>query len=284
MRKKNEMQDRWLRTLEQTMKEYEEAPGSDKCINNVFSVLLDGLVQDLTVNFACLAVKQGDCAPDVVLQKFRNGNSHEFYYAVITDGSIDTLLPMKLRKAFMKVIEEDRVNGIVIDPDSDYPFLLTRNVVESVSALYVKGFDAGAKQHPEEMSVDLSTPELPGEHYAVSCPRPCSESCGEALVGLMDALNSGYHVCDTMEVRFQNYVEDDAVDCLRIRRFGNDLCHVELDFDMSDFNWDHPLTLGADLSRNHTEEVIRALCCEGISSGDIPLIYEKFMDLTEKSE
>ena len=61
-------------------------------------------------------------------------------------------------------------------------------------------------------------------------------------------------------------------------RSGNHL-HVEIAFDMSDFDWKHPLLLGADVSEDDAIELLRQLLVEGESTENIPLIMNDFRQM-----
>ena len=61
-------------------------------------------------------------------------------------------------------------------------------------------------------------------------------------------------------------------------RCGNE-CHVELAFDMSDFDWEYPLILGHEMPLDDALKLLRQLCVDGASPDDIALIQNKFRDM-----
>ena len=56
---------------------------------------------------------------------------------------------------------------------------------------------------------------------------------------------------------------------------------LALSYPMDDFGWSHPLILAeGDLPYEDVEQVIRGVCEEGKSTGDIPVVMEKLKDCT----
>jgi hypothetical protein len=73
---------------------------------------------------------------------------------------------------------------------------------------------------------------------------------------------------------------DDDKDMLFIQtvRCGNEY-HVELAFDMSDFDWEYPLILGHDMPLDDALKLLRQLCVNGMSPDDIDLVQNEFRDM-----
>ena len=80
-------------------------------------------------------------------------------------------------------------------------------------------------------------------------------------------------------VNFNNFVNDDKVLFMQAKSWG-DGYHVEIGFDMEDFNWDHPLILGADdVSFEDTLDLFRRIGLNGEETGDIEYITNNFKDM-----
>jgi len=59
--------------------------------------------------------------------------------------------------------------------------------------------------------------------------------------------------------------------------------YLGMGFPMDDFGWPHPLILAAeDLSVEEVEQVIQAICGEGKSTEEIPVVMEKLKDITKQ--
>ena len=69
--------------------------------------------------------------------------------------------------------------------------------------------------------------------------------------------------------------DDDNMLFIQAARAGEEL-HVELAFDMSDFQWEHPLILGNDMPLGEALELLRQLCVEGESPDDIDAVQNGF--------
>ena len=63
-----------------------------------------------------------------------------------------------------------------------------------------------------------------------------------------------------------------------------DKCHVELAFDMSDLEWEHPLILGHEMPLGEALDLLRRLCVDSESPDDIDIIQNEFrhMDIDSK--
>lgn len=276
MTEKVKLQEKWLEALKLTQAEYAKDPCADYAVNMMYALLIDGLVLELSAGFAASISEGGEKDGKLALSVFTSEEDNKAYFALATDETTsEILLPMDLRKIFLKVVKDKDMDGVVVNPYSDHPFIIQRGVIESISDVYCKGFEAG-EAHERKKQAEKKSAE--GTHITVSCARPCSAKCEDGIFRMLKALGAAE---DTLEIRFNNYVGDDAVICLRICRESEEKYHVEIDSDMGDFGWDKPLTLGAEIPAAETETLI-GLCCEGVQTGDISVITENFRDITEK--
>lgn len=273
---KAEMQGKWLEALKATQAEYSDDPRSDVNVNMMYALLIDGLVLELSAGFAAGIRERDEKDRKPVLSVFTSEDDKAYFALATDEQTSEILLPMELRKIFLKVVRDEKLDGVVVNPYSGHPFIIDRNVIKSISDVFCKGFEAGVAYKGEK-----STAKKPstGTHIALNCARPCSEKCVDGIFAMLKALETA---TDTLEIRFNNYVEEDAVICMRVWRIDNEDYHVEIDMDMNDFDWDKPLTLGADISCAETENVI-GLCCKGIQTGDIAVITDHFRDIAKNA-
>lgn len=59
--------------------------------------------------------------------------------------------------------------------------------------------------------------------------------------------------------------------------------YLGMSFPMDDYGWPHPLILAAeDLSVEEVEQVIQAICGEGKSTEEIPVVMERLKDVSKQ--
>lgn len=153
MTEKAELQEKWLETLKATQAAYAEDPCSDDAVNMMYSLLIDGLVMELSAGFAAGISERGENNGKIVLSVFTSEDDERAYFALATDEKTsEILLPMDLRKIFLKVVKDKNMDGVVVNPYSAHPFIIGRNVIESIADVYVKGFEAGEAHEREKQA------------------------------------------------------------------------------------------------------------------------------------
>ncbi len=79
-------------------------------------------------------------------------------------------------------------------------------------------------------------------------------------------------------MRTIDLIDDQDMLFIQAVRCGDEW-HVELAFDMSDFDWEYPLILGHDMPLDTALKLLRQLCVDGASPDDIDLIQNEFRDM-----
>ena len=78
-------------------------------------------------------------------------------------------------------------------------------------------------------------------------------------------------------------IDDQDMMFIQAVRCGDEW-HVELAFDMSDFDWDHPLVLGGELSTEEAIVVLRRILVDGESTERIDEVCNGFRDISESAQ
>ena len=73
-------------------------------------------------------------------------------------------------------------------------------------------------------------------------------------------------------------VDDEEMMFLQAVRSGDEL-HVELGFDMSDFEWDHPLILGHEMEPSEALELLRRILVEKTPVDEIDVVQNSFRNM-----
>ena len=71
--------------------------------------------------------------------------------------------------------------------------------------------------------------------------------------------------------------DKDDLQFIQTRRHGMSW-YVELGFDMSDFDWDHSLIMGAEIEQEEAVELFKMILVHGVSPDDLRIVQEKFRD------
>ena len=113
----------------------------------------------------------------------------------------------------------------------------------------------------------------------LTCGRPLNRAQLEGLVELFRQLDHGS--LNEIGIHFSEYLDDDAVDCVRISTSANGYS-VRMEFNMDDFDWDTPLILGADdLPVDDLDTLLRELCRDGKTTGEIQVLIDHFRQINE---
>ena len=229
----------------------------------VWQLLFEGIESNNTLS---CPVEMKD---ETLCPLFLQGKEGEEYLVAFTwtdKERYSAVANAKLRGIVRLIFETDECEGIILNPGQDHAFLVPKQFITYAFSAAC-GYFAGEDDEPAESKT------ADGQTFAVK--RPISTTVfreiSERLRSLED--KAGEHLI--LELK-----EDmDEILFIQTVRSGDNL-HVEIAFDMSDFDWKHPLLLGANISEDDAIELLRQLLVEGESTENIPLIMNDFRQMT----
>ncbi len=177
----------------------------------------------------------------------------------IPDGTKNPFLAnVRLRAVMRAMLNNERCDGFVIDPDNDGGVLIYKElIVSALSAALAMLNDGGGRRDTRRMKLRRPADE---EKF---------EEIKEKLLSLRDDPED-YFVIDL--------VDDEEMMFLQAVRSGDEL-HVELGFDMSDFEWDHPLILGHEMEPGEALELLRRILVEKTPVDEIDVVQNRFRNM-----
>lgn len=263
----------WVRDLGEAVEKYNESGDNVSCMRVLFEIM-EGLLHGESVPVP--AKFSGDEDDPVAVMTVEMSDMNFLLVQPVLNADYETYASMKLARVMYNVLNhDDRYDGIAFGGREDSGFILPVALIASMLALYCidprKKTDDYEEPEPEEEPFE-------GTAFNITAMRPMSEASfaalAQAILGLMD--RTGEHVC----VEFRN-VLDDGLIFMQAYTKGEKM-HVELAFDMSDFDWEHPLILANDeMNREQAVEFFKKICAESILTDDMKIVQNSFRNITE---
>ena len=224
--------------------------------------VLDGIAEDVSVpiptdmDFERLSVRP----------RFQESRQGETGLVALTDPDGEKypyFVSVKLRAVMRILLKEESCSGILLNPEEDNEVLIRKELLFSAIGAGL-GMMEGHRDPEEQNAEDAQTLKI---------QRPVSEEVFEQIEEKISAFRD-----DPADFLVLDLIDDEDMLFLQACRCG-DLCHLELAFDMSDFNLDHPLILGNELPLEQALRLLYRLLVDGESPDDIAEIQTGFHDM-----
>ena len=268
---KDPLEHPWTKDLDAAVEEFNTTKKTG-AYERILSLILNGLEYFVP---AVIPAEQGDDGGTMQIQLVRSGDKS--YGVILTkpEKEFDNLVTRNFATVLTELRERD-ISGLVINPYEEN-IVISRYFTDS--ALDV--FFAGIKYEREQLeNNDQEDDESADLSHTVERSRPMTEEEFAEIEDILANLKHG-EVDSFLVVDFKNYVGDDMVLFMQAKKWDEGY-HVEIAFDMKDFDWDHPLILGADnVSFEDTVDLFRRIGLNGEETGDIDLITNQFKDMSD---
>lgn len=265
---KDPLEHPWAKDLDAAVEEFDKTKKTS-AYERILSLILNGLEYFVP---AVVPAEPGDEDRKIQLQLLESGD--DSYGVLLTKPEKE--FEYLATRSFFNVLTELRdrnVSGLVINPYEEN-IIISRYFTDSVLDVFI----AGVKYEKERPDHEDQEDDGEGLSKVVETDRPMTEAEFENIENILRNLVHE-EVESFLVVDFNNYVNDDKVLFMQAKSWG-DGYHVEIGFDMEDFDWDHPLILGADdVSYEDTVELFRKIGLDGAETGDIEFITNNFKDI-----
>lgn len=223
--------------------------------------VLDGITEDVSIPIpADMDFERLTACP-----QFRTNNQGENGLVALTnpDGEIyPYFVSVKLRAVLRILLDEEKCSGILLNPNEKNEILIRKDLL--VSAIGAGLGMLESRGEPKDRNEGEQT---------VQVQRPVGEEIFERIEEKISSFRD-----DPADYLVLDLIDDKDMLFLQACRSG-DLCHIELAFDMSDFDWDHPLILGNELPLGNALSLLHRLLVEGSSPDDIEEIQNGFRQM-----
>ena len=263
---KDPLEHPWAKDLDAAVEDFNKTKKTG-AYERILSLILNGLEYFVP---AVVPAEPGDGDRKIQVQLVKSGDRS--YGVLLTKPEKE--FEYLATRTFVNVLTELRernVSGLVINPFEEN-IVISRYFTDSALDVFFAGIQY-EREHPK--SDDQQKDDAEELSHVVERSRPMAEDEFEEIE---DILRNLVHEATEsfLVVDFKNYVGDDAVLFMQAKKWGEGY-HVEIGFDMSDFDWDHPLILGADdISFEDTVDLFRRIGMNGEETGDIDLITNQF--------
>ena len=260
----NEKKRSFPETLNEDIHAFRAAP-DERSYSRILSRFFDGVEKDVSVPVPA------DMEWDTMKIKpcFYVGRDGEKSLVILSDPDGEKypfFADVKLRAVLRIMMDADDCGGIVINPEEDTQVFIMKGVILNAFGAVIALLEE--KEDAEQ------------ENEQTIC-RPIDEQLFERISEQIHSFR------ENSEDELVLDMEADGDDLLFIRAARRaDMCRLELGFDMSDFNWEHPLILGCDMPLGEALDLLHRLLVDGESVDDIEVIQTEFrnMDGGEEKE
>ena len=239
---------------------YRDDPHEDSYCR-LLCCVLDGIALDVSIPIPA----DMDFERRAVRPRFQESRQGETGLVALTDPDGEKypyFANVKLRAVLRILLNEEKCSGILLNPEECNEVLIRKD-------LLVSAIGAGLGMLEERRDRENQGEE---DEQTEKIQRPISEEAFERIEEKISAFRD-----DLADYLVLDLIDDMDMLFLKACRRG-DLCHVELGFDMSDFEWDHPLVLGHDLPLGEALHLLYRLLVDGESTDDIEEI-QRFRDM-----
>ena len=271
--------DDLLQVFAEDVKQF-SAEGNSCRFSKVLSDLLTMLENDISVTTPASFDASADAA--LAIQPVALSDDYDNDYLVIQteeDEHFPFTMKLKIRKLFATIKEDESLSGIIINPFTD-EIVIPREFADAAVSLFGAGYIA-AKEYIRDAEKEHEEQEsgISGVSYSIDTPLPMPEENFASIPVILDALRDLPY--EHLTVSFRNHRRNDPVIYMQAARntCNEKLYHVEVAFDMSDFNWQHPLILGKDdMTLSEASDLFHEICVNCTQTDQIPVIQE-FKDM-----
>ncbi len=247
--------------LNDAISAFKAAPGEDT-FSDLLCLLYDGIEENESIPIPA----EMDWDKMTIRPSFRHREDGREALIVLTvpDGErYPYFASVRLRAVVCIMLGTENCLGILFDPEEDTQLFLRKD-------LFVCAIGAGLGMLEE---FEDQQEESDDTIRKMQIRRPVDE---DAFSQIEDRIR-GFKD-DPDDFLILDLTDDKDMLFIQAVRCGDEW-HVELAFDMSDFDWEYPLILGHDMPLDDALKLLRQLCVDGASPDDIALIQNEFRDM-----
>ena len=193
------------------------------------------------------------------------------------DGEI--VAPKRLREIVRILMEDPGLGGFYVrwcDEDEEFSVPVMKGVL-------LMGLDAGGKMFADDLEAGaeeaLAAKERRGKR-SMKVARPMDAGEFDELAERIRSFERNTDGFLRMEL-----LHDEDMSGIRVFRTETEgERHIDLVYDMSDFDWDHPLALGGELPTEEAIGVLRRILVDGESAERIDAVCSGFRDISDSTE
>lgn len=255
-----EFESEWNSELNEALHRYGDHSGPDTYADVLF-LIMQGIRDDVPAVFPARLFDEGKKFPAFQTTVARFGSNLFYVMQTVPDESFGMTVGLKLRKMLDKVVADDKVRGIVINPAGDDRFFLQKKLIVQIMELY----ESEAPADSGDRSKEFEALDRERTSYKLSAMLPLSHAQYTAAESIVTNLEDHESFC----IEFKKPFDDTLL--VQTEKEG-EAYRTEICFDMSDFG-QNPLVLRSDgMTMEEVLNFMDTFCVKMIPSDDIPCI------------
>ena len=274
----------YVEFLGKVMDLYENDPGPAAYAGGI-GAIFSGIGDDESVPVPMRS--DGDSFRPMILGDDENNPDSARRYVVMTDMEElkgYTFANIKLRSLINGIQNFTGRTGrdcyILINPHREHPFEIPFELIQAAFYGVTHWVNDDSRDDGEQ---DCDEPEVvpDPESFSISvqCSRHITDSQLEGIGILIEGLREKAYehvILELTESVTDSDGEEDTIEFIQVCRADKGLYHLEIAYNMDEFDWKCPLILADEVEYETAMDIIMQICKDGISSGDIDYIYNHF--------
>lgn len=261
----------FVERLDQLIGAYLDDPGEDR-LYAVICALFEGIHKNCAV--PC-PVKMGpdEAKCELALLRKKDGREHMAVFTQQDGGEYPVIAELQFQGLVEALADLDNCEGIIFNPFAEHRLFVPKELFMSALAAGFSMALKGAGEEEKEPDEQGSGNSLENGN-SVKVRRPVEEEefrLIEQRVRNLTEDEDDFVIMDLIE-------DEDDMLFIRTIRHGEQW-YMELAFDMSDFDWEGPLILGAELDLETAVLLLEQMLVHGVSPDDISMIQTRFRDI-----
>lgn len=271
----------FLQDLNDAVERYHEHPG-DWSLSWILAMLLYGASTKIHVSMPADLDVDDDGEPNITPKVLTDKSDNSFLVIQTRpDEKMNVTATFPISGIIRVLNKDDELSGLVINPFSEN--IQIPSVFFSGAAMfYNRGWEDALETEKEKRN-SKEQPEADGLSAAIECSLPMTQAQFFGIERLLYSLRRRPH--DRLTLNFRDPDSEDGLLFMRAERNKEGYYHVEIAFDMSEFDWDHPLILGHDgMHVSDAIELFHEIGVNCTSVDDIDIVQNEFRDISSKEE
>ena len=266
-----EAQQDFVEKLDMKIAAYNTSP-CQELLCDILELVFEGIDKNYAVSCP-VEMNSDDLTCEPLFCKGKDGKERLVIFTQEDGTRHPTVAALKLQGLMYALATLDDCEGIVFNPYEDHTLFVPKELIlNAFNAAWSIAFNEKEQKEEPKPADDNAIP-LTGNR-SIACERPMDCSLFEVLEDRIRNLTDDPDDFITVEL------EKNKDDLLYVQTKRHDkLWYVELVFDMSDFDWEYPLILGAELELEEAVELFKLLLVHGVSPDDLKIVQDRFRDI-----
>jgi len=261
----------YVEKLDGKIAAYNASPRQE-LLYDILELVFEGIDKNYAVSCP-VEMNSDDLTCEPLFSKGKDGKERLVIFTQADTARQPTVAALKLQGLMYVLATVDDCEGIIFNPYGDHSLFIPKTlIINAFNAAWSIAFNE-KEQKEEPTPADNNAIPLTGSR-SIACERPMEFSLFEVLEDRIRNLTDDPDDFITVELEKN---KDDLL-YVQTKKHGESW-YVELVFDMSDFGWEYPLILGAELELEEAVKLFKLLLVHKVSPDDLKIVQDRFRDI-----